>query len=204
MKITHYICPRNCGKTTFAKELQMKDPENTLLYTMEHGAWSWGQSMRGERWKRIIMDEYILRYNKLSEVDKHRFIDWIKKDVMPRLIQSDGELVLISTSDQLYNSLLFLFLSQGIDNENRIMDRFKYSPVLNLIDKRYIENLKKEIEEMRDKFLAPSIFGLEIIKTDFGHNYILLKVSEYSRFKDYKNIFGEERYKLDIEGEFLK
>lgn len=59
MKITHYICPRNCGKTTFAKELKMEDPENTLFYTTEYGTWSWSQPMREERYKLDIEGEFL-------------------------------------------------------------------------------------------------------------------------------------------------
>jgi len=186
MKIKHYICPRNCGKTTFAENLQMGDPENTLLFKMDRGFWKWGQDMRGERWKRIIMDEYILRYNNLGETDKDRFVDWLNTDVINCLYKHDeGELILISTPDKLYSEESIMLAS--------LIYNYGYQKDYEILDMKKIMN---NYQEINNKCLNLAI--VEIIKTDFGNK------KDKEILKRYKEMFSEEQYKTDILGEFLK
>lgn len=183
MKITHYIAPRASGKTTFAKELQSQDPENTLLFTMgEEGFWKWGFSMRGERWKRIVFDEYIFRYNQLSEFQKDKFYDWIQMEIINTLRLEDGELILISTPDRLYHQEeIAMTCLGGVSDGFGVLD---------------VGVINKNIKDINRKFLNP--FKVNIIKKGFGD-----KISKYdSAFL--KASYSQEQFKINVEGEWLK
>lgn len=187
MKVKHYICPRKCGKTTFAKDLQMESPEDTLLFTMSGGVWKWGFSIRGERYKRIIIDEYIERYNKLSnDIEKEKFIDWIREELMSTLIPN-GELILISTPDKRYDAFMFQMLNMGFGG---IVEGHES------LTKENIERVNRDVKEMKNKFLNSSV--VNIIKADF-------KRSKMDEWKIKMNgRLPEEVYQAEILGEFLK
>lgn len=182
MKIKHYICPRNCGKTTFAENLQMEDPENTLLFKMDRGFWRWGQNMRGERWNKIIMNEYILRYNQLNENDKDRFVSWIYQIVLNTLTK-DGELILISTPDRSYSQEEIALACIG-----------KLSADFYSLD---TNKINRNIREIDNKFLNPSFKNLQIIETDLG-----CKTTQEEKTKMGLQL-GAERYRTDVLGKYL-
>lgn len=186
MKIKHYICPRACGKTTFAENLQMEAPESSLLFKMEKGYWKWGFSMRGERWNRIIMDEFLFRYDQLHTIDKGKFREWMLAEVL-NVIYPDGELVLISTPTKRFNQSTFTLLATEINK-------------LNIKKIPFIDNDKlfEELDEIQHLFLCPFGTNVEIIKTDFGN-----KKSEQT-LNTYKTSFSTEEYRTQILGEFLK
>ena len=186
MKIKHYIAPRSCGKTEFAKNLQMEDPEGSLLFLLEYGNWKWGFGLRGERYKRIILDEFLFMYGKQSVTDKDKFLNWVLCELIRSLDIKNGELILISTPDKLRNASSFSLLSTGI-NERDIMK----IPFIN--SKKVIE----EIQELQRLFLCPFGTNVEIIKTDFGRNFTEKEKREMSR------MIGVERAKIEVEGEFL-
>lgn len=194
MKITHYICPRGCGKTTKARELQMEDPENTLLFLLGKNGDSYrdGLSLRGFRFKRVIFDEFLLVCSK-KEKKEHlvRFYEWICYDIMNSLEQ-DGEIIFISTSDKLYDPLIFSLLSSQINLQGLLTEKLTGM----YIGQKHINFIKEKFDEMKFKFLDPNI--VEIKLTNFGNED--LQMASY-----FKQEFGEnsEAYKTKILGQFL-
>lgn len=190
MKIKHYICPRVCGKTTFAKDLQMEDPENTLLYT---GIWNCGRSHKGEKYKRIILDEFLYIRNVVNKTDQHKkfFDDWVLIELIHFALDGKGELILISTPEKLRNSSTFAMIIGGISD---VRKRLKDFPFIN------INTIEQEIYDFEKNFLSQHKgTNVEIIKTDFGTP----KFNGMEK-KNIRRELGEEKYLTEIEGEFLK
>ena len=102
MNIIHYICPRACGKTTFAEKLQKEDP-SLLLIERGHDLTDldWlektfrGALDRRDTYTGVIIDEF------LSMTNLHNYY----RDRMLFLFREMGidELTLISTPDRLYD-----------------------------------------------------------------------------------------------------
>jgi len=185
MKVKHYITPRACGKSTFAKDLQMELPDTTLLLSgCSEGVIN--RRFWGDHFDRIIFDDFMYTYGFFkingSEV---RFTDWFLGYLLPRL-NADGELILISTPDRLRNSSSYLLGTQGIRNKDQIKNDF--------VNKDKIIN---EIKEFHFLFLLPSK-NIEVIKTNFGFGF----KEEFK--KRQKAEFNEEEYLTQIEGNFLK
>lgn len=194
MKITHYICPRGCGKTTKAKELQMEDPENTLLFTLGKMGESYRLlSLRGSRYKRIIFDEFLLVCSrKEKKEDLVKFYDWILCEVIP-VLEQDGELILISTSDKLYDPLIFSLMASQINLQGLLTEKLTGM----YIGQKHIDFIKEKFDEMKFKFLDPSI--VRIVLTHFNDEEDLQMASYF------KQTFGEdsETYKTHFLGQFL-
>lgn len=104
MKIKHYICPRACGKTTFAENLQKEDPSLLLiqraytitslkqLFDMFRGRVDSHSTYTG-----VIVDEF-LSMASLRDYGRDEFICFLKW-------LGVKELILISTPDRLYDSV---------------------------------------------------------------------------------------------------
>lgn len=185
MKTKHYICPRGCGKTTFAEELQMKDPEGTLLFS-NCSTDILGKNFRGQRFNKVIFDGFLDLYGKFNEVDKVRFTDWFICHVLS-VLDSEGELILISTPDMLRNSSSYLLLSNGLINKSQIQNE--------VVNK---DTIIKEIYEFQRLFLTPNVENLEIIQTNFNKPKMLKWEEEE------KKQLPHEKYLTDIKGEFLR
>jgi hypothetical protein len=61
MKITHYICPRQSGKSEHAKSLQMEDPENTLLISAESKT-DFGKALMVPKNECVNEEEYLTQF----------------------------------------------------------------------------------------------------------------------------------------------
>jgi hypothetical protein len=182
VKIKHYIAPCNSGKTITAKNWQMEDPENILLFT--DGLWDWGQPFRGVRYNKIIMDEYIWRYNNLEDRDKPKFFNWILNRLIC-ILKKDGELILISTADRLYSkeelylASIYSLWELRFDS-NKIIDEIKIADELRKINYKFLNYNKVEL-----------IFG--------KFNNLL----DSERKKFCKESLGSLRYQTDIEGKLF-
>jgi len=177
MKITHYICPRGCGKSTKAREMQLRDPENILLFS---AIWK-PVRLRGRgRFKKIIFDEYLGKFE--SIVDRRRFIDWFYRDVVNAL-QEDGEVIFMSTPDKLYSAKAII-LAALVKYPNYLSD-------YGVLD---LEDIKADIQEINDNFLNPT--QVNIIKTNFGAEPRFSYVSICHEL-------GEEAGKTQFSGEYI-
>jgi hypothetical protein len=102
MKITHYICPRACGKTTFAEKLQKEDP-SLLLIKRDISLTDWDlllEKFRGrddfrDCYTGVIIDEFLTLTN-LRSYDRDKVISMFNKMGMK-------EMILISTPVKLYD-----------------------------------------------------------------------------------------------------
>lgn len=122
MKIKHYICPKACGKTTFAENLQKEDPSLLLIqrgYTITnvHQLFDMfrGRNDSYNTYTGIIIDEFLPITN-LKDYSKSYLLEFFK-------YLGVEEAILISTPDRLYNfiedykelSSKFLNIKDGIE-----------------------------------------------------------------------------------------
>lgn len=186
MRITHYICPRDCGKTEKAKEIQMEDLSGTLLFIYRNGRF--GASMRKEpKFRTIIYDEFLLTYSHQDTLSqKESFLRWILCDVMQAL-KPDGHLILFSTPDKLRNSSSFLLMQKGLINRSQI-------------ESDYVNNdtIMEEIIEFQKLFLCPFGTNVTLVKTDFG-----VEKNE-KELKQFKQMYGNELFETEMKGNFLR
>lgn len=183
MKVTHYICPQNCGKTAFAKNLQMEDPENTLLFSSPSKDII-NRVFRGCHYDKVIFDDFLKTYSLVD--NKMKFIEWFICNILS-ILNKGGELILISTPDKLRNSSSYLLFANGLLSKNRIKNEF--------VNK---ETIMKEIEEFDFLCLCPNDH-IKVIKTRF-ESYTVNEVLE----KHTKSLLSEEQFLTRIKGEFLK
>ena len=116
MKVKHYICPRACGKTTLANNLQKKD--SSLLLIQCEGlsvsidsliAKFRGQEDARDCYTGIIIDEFI-------PITKHRDYHLSQFQFLLDYLGIE-EVILISTPDKLYNSSEF----DRLEMQNRLL-----------------------------------------------------------------------------------
>lgn len=180
VKIKHYICPRDCGKSKKALELANEDPENTLLINTK-GKMDRFQSQYGNRFKRVIIDEYISNYFILPQTKRRQLFTWMVREILPSLNLDDGELILISTPVNQYSVETFLLykLRNQLPKDLVIRDTTNYTRNLLTLDKIY-----KDFTEIEECFLDPE--RVEVIVTDLGSthkftNEFLLTLGENQR-----------------------
>ena len=178
MKIIHYVCPRRCGKTTKAKDMQMEDPENILLFTEN---WTFGRNFRGKRFKKIIFDEFLGK----DFIQTGKFQDWMCRHLLNTLTP-EGEIILFSTPHKFYTKEQLMLVS--------LVEYPQYLKDYKIFD---LEEINKTIQEINNNFLNPS--KVNIIKTDFNTPYKFDK----KHLSELKQGLGEITYKLQIEGEFI-
>jgi hypothetical protein len=178
MKITHCICPRGCGKTSKAEEIQMEDPDNIIIikcypipsieYLMK--------ILHGRSYKKVIFDEFLHFAS-----DRH----YDRDSLMMLLVRVKcEELILFSTQDRLYNEMSMMLT--GIIEHPEFLKDYKLS--MNL------DEIKKTIEEYNSKFLNPS--KVDIIRTDFNNPMLPIDRQRYKRE------MPADIYKAQILGEF--
>lgn len=180
VKIKHYICPRCCGKSKKALELANEDPENTLLINTK-GKMDIFQSQYGNRFKRVIIDEYISNYFILPQTKRRQLFTWMVREILPSLNLDDGELILISTPVNQYSVETFLLykLRNQLPKDLVIRDTTNYTRNLLTLDK-----VNKDFTEIEECFLDPE--RVEVIVTDLGSthkftNEFLLTLGENQR-----------------------
>lgn len=163
----------------------MEDPENTFLITHPNSNIV-NRNFCGHHYKKVIFDGFLdVLLTCKDKCDEDKFFHWFNTDLLPCL-EDNGELVLISTPDKLRNSSSYLLFSLGLVSKNKIKNDF--------VNK---ETIMKEIEDF-DKWLLCPNDHLQVIKTDFN-----IKRDEDWK-KEQKRLLSNERYLIDIEGEFLK
>lgn len=155
-KVKHYICPRACGKTTFANKLQKEDP-SLLLIQGEGSSMSIdslltrfrGQKDSHDCYTGIIVDEFLpmTRHHNYSRSKFLFFLEYLGID----------EVILISTPDKLYNSSEF--------DELEMKDRFLLSS--NNIE---VEVIKTNFNNSRD-IASRDLFNHEFFETQILGNY---------------------------------
>jgi len=96
-KVKHYVCPVCSGKTTKAQEIQLNDPENTLLIEVLDSTdieRIYEKHIKGCRFKTIVIDNFLKLYNKKrGDVNK----------IMQKMKAHSEEIILFSTPDKLYD-----------------------------------------------------------------------------------------------------
>lgn len=160
MNITHYVCPRKCGKTTFARELQIKDPSLLLIERdcsitdMEKLFESFrGKVDRYNFYTGIIIDEFI-PFTKSRGYSKGRLLSELK-------IMGIEEVFLISTPDKIYD------VENNKDREEMIqkflIDIPECENKINIIKTNFgIELDQNKKEEIRE------LLGEERFLTEYG------------------------------------
>lgn len=157
MKITHYIAPRDCGKTTFAESLQKQDPSLLLIqrsYTITDMLQLF-KSFRGKYdhhncYTGIIIDEFI-PFTQSRGYSKGRFLQELK-------IMGIEEVVLISTPDKFYNPRKIEDFKEMV--EKFLIDILECENKINIIKTNFNKpSMPKWEEEMRiqlgeEKFLT--------------------------------------------------
>lgn len=118
MKVTHYIMPRNSGKTTEINSLYQNDKDTLIVYS----------NLFKKRFIRclvdkIVIDDYISFANRcIVDIGLNRFKDWLYGVLLPCL-NTNGELILYSTPDKMYTKESIyqatLFDNQQFDFELR-------------------------------------------------------------------------------------
>lgn len=169
VKIKHYICPRGCGKSKKALELANEDPENTLLINTK-GKMDRFQSQHSNRFKRVIIDEYILNYFNLSQPKRRQLFTWVVREILPSLNLDDGELIIISTPVKQYSVETFILYSlrNKLSKDLVIRDTTNYTR--NLLD---LDKVHRNFTEIEECFLDPE--RVEIIVTDLGSTHKFTK-----------------------------
>lgn len=178
MKVTHYICPRRCGKTSKAEEIQMEDPENIVIikcYPIP-SIEILTNILHGRRFEKVIFDEFL-------HFASDRYYD---RDLLLKLLVrvKCEELILFSTQDRLYNEMSMMLV--GIIEHPEFLKDYPLSMGLN--------EIKRVIEEYNNKFLNPS--KVDIIKTNFGYPM------SFQDKRRYKLEMPSDIYKAQILGEF--
>jgi hypothetical protein len=181
MKIVHYICPRHSGKTTNARKFKEQDPENTLLIEAE-GNLDFNfilnsLKIRGKNIKTVVIDEFL--------VSTHKNFDPFKfRENLNRL--ECKELFLYSTSDKLYNPIIFSLL---YTNEVNVVRNTLHG----YVNEEYKEKFINEVDEINNKFLNPH----DVIVIKGGKTNI-----ERSLMNHYEKVMMTKDFLL-LQGEFL-
>jgi hypothetical protein len=142
MRIIHYICPRQSGKTTTARNFQMNDHENTLLIETQgisNFNYIIDNLLRGKRFKKIIIDEFLF-------CTKEHYNPIAFKEALVNV--KCEELFLYSTSDKLYNPIIFSLLYTA---EVCVVKNTLHC----YVNDEYREKFINEVDEINDKFLNP-------------------------------------------------
>lgn len=178
MKVTHYICPRGCGKTLQAEEIQMDDPENIVIIkcypvpSIERLI----QLLSNRNYKKVIFDEF-LHFASDRKYDRGLLLKLLFR------VKCE-ELILFSTQDRLYNEMSMMLV--GIIEHPEFLKDYDLSMDLN--------GIKRVIKEYNDKFLNPS--KVDIVRTNFGYPM------SFQDKRKYKAEMPPDIYKAQILGEF--
>lgn len=188
MKITHYIQPRRSGKTKYANELNKK--EGVLI--IPHDWIRSFKTLRCEngRFNTLIIDEYISLYWSLPKSNRLRVAAYIKEE-LSRLLDTNGEIILISTPKKRYYEGVYVLANIITFPEFMVNDLFYESLHIN------IEKYKNDIMEIHGQFLS---LNKAIIKIgELGETLI-----PYKERVEMKELLGTEKYETEINANFIK
>lgn len=188
MKVTHYIMPRNSGKTTEINSLYKNDKDTLIVYSN-----LFKKRFIGRHVDKIVIDDYISFVNRcIVDVGLNRFKDWLYRDLLPCL-SPNGELILYSTSDKLYTKES---IYQATLFENQQFDfglRNKVENVLG-IDFAYQQHDREELyKEISLKFL------------NLNTNVVVKGEAMFSKEykEETKRSLGMKLYLTEIEGRYI-
>ena len=176
MKVTHYICPRGCGKTSKAEEIQMDDPDNIVIikcYPVPSIDYLI-KVLHGRNYKKVIFDEF-LHFASDRHYDRDLLLNLLVK------VKCE-ELILFSTQDKPYNLMSIMLV--GIVKHPKYLKDYSLD----------LDGIKGTIKEYDDKFLNPS--EVDIVKTNFG------QPMSFEDKRKYKTEMPPDIYKAQILGEF--